>query len=146
MYRVHKLRKRKYGGYADIDHAKNKPTWVGPGTVVAPDGANLWVTVWGELWKVAREQCRPATNLEKHGVELVLRECHQLVEEYKKTSKKAGYKDLTDQPFPEEDQADDQVEGDGQERRVEFDDEVESISYSPSIAPADDHMGDGAAD
>ena len=94
VYRVHRLRKRRGDGPQDVDYAKNKPTWVGPGTVVAVDGANLWVTVWGELWKVAREQCRLATNLEKHGVELVMRECRELVEDYKKTSKRTGYKDL----------------------------------------------------
>lgn len=32
IYRVHKQRKRKVGGVIVADHAKNKPTWVGPGT------------------------------------------------------------------------------------------------------------------
>ena len=132
IYRVHRLRKRKHGANPEIDYAKNKPTWVGPGTVVAPDGANLWITVWGELWKVAREQCRLATNLEKHGIELVMSECKDIVEEYKRTSKKAGYKDITDEPFPPLALEDGEVD-DGCEKKVNIDDEVESIVYSPSV-------------
>ena len=131
VYRVHRQRKRRGDGPQDIDYAKNKPTWVGPGTVVAVDGANLWVTVWGELWKVAREQCRPATNMEKHGVELVMRECIELVEDYKKTSRRTGYKDLCGEPWPEEEEAEDEREGeDERERRVRFDEE--SIEYAPT--------------
>ena len=42
---------------------------------------------WGELWKVAKEQCRLATNMEKSGIELVLSECKDVIEEYKKNSK-----------------------------------------------------------
>ncbi len=131
VYRVHRQRKRRGDGPQDIDYAKNKPTWVGPGTVVAVDGANLWVTVWGELWKVAREQCRPATNMEKHGVELVMRECIELVEDYKKTSRRTGYKDLCGEPWPEEEEAEDEREGeDERERRVRFDEEA--IEYAPT--------------
>ena len=131
IYRVHRQRKRRHGVLPDVDYAKNKPTWVGPGTVVCPDGANLWVTVWGELWKVAKEQCRLATNLEKHGVELVMRECKDLVEEYKKTSKRAGYKDLTDEPFPEDEALEDLTPPKPEEeRRVRFE---EDPGYSPSI-------------
>ena len=142
VYRVHRQRKRKVGGVVDIDHAKNKPTWVGPGTVVAPDGANLWITVWGELWKVAKEQCRLATNMEKHGVELVLRECKDLVEEYKKTSKRAGYKDITNEPFPEDEEGmlEDQPEHQDEDhapRQVRFNDIAEEEGYSPSIAEDD---------
>ena len=137
IYRVHRLRKRKVDGSQDIDYAKNKPTWVGPGTVVAVDGANLWVTVWGELWKVAREQCRMATTSEKQGIELVVRECMDLVEDYKKTSNRTGYKDLTTEPFPEEEN--EEVEGHEvreSERRVQFREDEEQ--YEPSIAPREE--------
>lgn len=34
IYRVHRARKRKHGESSEVDYAKNKPTWVGPGTVV----------------------------------------------------------------------------------------------------------------
>ena len=70
--RVHKERKRRDGGEQSHDQPCNKPRWVGQATVVMVDGANPWVTVWGELWKVAREQCRLATNMEQEGIELVL--------------------------------------------------------------------------
>ena len=137
VYRVHKLRKRKAGGEALVDYARNKPTWVGPGTVVAPDGANLWITVWGELWKVAKEQCRLATNMEKHGVELVLSECKDLVEEYKKTSKRAGFKDLTEEPFPDLALEDEEaMDHETEDRQVRFD-EVPDVSYSPSLLDED---------
>lgn len=55
----------KIGGTEVIETGANKPTWVGPGTVIAPDGANLWVSMLKkELWRVARElQCRPATSI-----------------------------------------------------------------------------------
>jgi hypothetical protein len=36
--------------------------------VMSIDGANLWVIVWGELWKVAQKQCRLVTELEKFGL------------------------------------------------------------------------------
>lgn len=56
--------KRKIGGKEVTETGANKPTWVGPGTVIAPDGANLWVSMLRkELWRVAREQCRPVTSI-----------------------------------------------------------------------------------
>lgn len=64
------------------------------------------MVVAGELWKVAREQCRLANNSEKMGIEYVLQECQELIEEYKKNSHRAGYKDITQEPWPE-----DEVEG-----------------------------------
>ena len=67
VYRVPRQRKRKHS--APIEEHSNKATWVGPGVVIMPDGANLWISMLGEVWKVAREQCRPATDDEKTGVE-----------------------------------------------------------------------------
>lgn len=78
----------------------NRATWVGPGTVVTPDGANLWVSMLGELWRVAREQCRPATTLEQAGVEAVMGECQELVEQFKRNVHRAGYRDITNEDFP----------------------------------------------
>ena len=40
------------------------------------------------------------------GIEYVLQECQELIEEYKKNSHRAGYKDITQEPWPE-----DEVEG-----------------------------------
>lgn len=82
VYRVPKSRKRRVGGEEVVDKMTNKPYWVGPATVIMVDGANLWVTVFGQLWKVSREQCRLATNVEKQGIEVIMRDCRELVEEY----------------------------------------------------------------
>ena len=101
VYRVPRARKRKMGGSEVIETGANKPTWVGPGTVIAPDGANLWVSMLGELWRVAREQCRPATNDEHRGVEMVMRECAELVDQFKRNANRAGYKDITKEGVPE---------------------------------------------
>ena len=137
VYRVHKPRKRRYGGLPERDTARNKPCWVGPGTVVMVDGANLWISVWGELWKAAKEQCRLATTTEKEGIELVVKECQELVDEYKRASKKAGYKDLTDEPIPE---LEDEEEGEPapNARRVRFEDEGEYSPGTPVNSPAGD--------
>eukprot|EP00434_Breviolum_minutum_P024807 symbB.v1.2.021909.t1/scaffold1920.1/size100294/3 len=124
----------------------NKPTWVGPGTVVTVDGANLWITVWGELWKVAREQCRLATNSEKEGIELVLKECAELIDEYKKTSKRAGYKDLTEEPWPDleeedgEEAAEEVVKERGEKRKVRF--QEDDDLYEPTTEEETDDRGD----
>ena len=144
VYRVHRQRKRKDGGPQERDNPRNRPTWVGPGTVVTVDGANLWVTIWGELWKVAREQCKLATNMEKTGIELVLSECKDVIEEYKKNSRKAGYKDLTEEPWPEEIEDEEKEERGDQEafRRVRFagDQQQEDMSYEPSLAETEDEQ------
>ena len=71
VYRVPKSRKRKVGGEEVVDRMTNKPYWTGPGTVVIVDGANLWVAMFGQLWKVARGQCRVATNVEKQGIDVI---------------------------------------------------------------------------
>lgn len=78
VYRVPKVRKRKH--YVADDNPGTKARWVGPGVVITPDGANLWVSMLGELWKVAREQCRPATNDERMGIEAVMTECQEVIE------------------------------------------------------------------
>lgn len=63
------------------DLVAKKLSWVGPGTAIALDGANLWVYMLCELWKAAREQCRSAIHDERAGVEAILRECQDLVQE-----------------------------------------------------------------
>ena len=134
VFRVHRQRKRRDGGQDLADQARNKPTWVGPGTVIMEEGANLWISVWGQLWKAAKEQCRPATSSEKEGVEVIWKECQELVEEYKKSSKKTGYKDLTEEPWPEEEE--DPEESEERPREVRFVPE-EDDGYSPE-SPADE--------
>ena len=104
VYRVPHQRKRKVGGPDYIDRATAKPYWVGPGTVISIEGASLWISVFGELWKAAREQCRLATNVEKQAIEVIMQDCKELVEEYRKRSNRAGYKDLTKEPWPDEEE------------------------------------------
>ena len=58
VYRV-PLRRRGDGA------AANRPQWVGPGTVLMIEGANVWISMRGELWKCAREQVRKATSEEQ---------------------------------------------------------------------------------
>lgn len=119
VYRVERGRKRKATEGAVEESQGPKPRWVGPGSVVAVEGANLFVTMAGELWKVAREQCRHATNSEQQGVELIMQECQELLQEYKRTANRAGYKDFSAGPLPPR-------EGDAEEppreeeRRVRF--------------------------
>eukprot|EP00435_Cladocopium_sp_Y103_P057754 s1878_g20.t1 len=144
VYRIHKPRKRRYGGLPERDTARNKPCWVGPGTVVMVDGANLWISVWGELWKAAKEQCRLATTSEKDGIELIVKECQELIDEYKKASKKAGYKDITDEPYPEIEDAPAEAENPDQPpaRHVRFEDEAEYSPGTPINTPAEDATED----
>ncbi len=117
VYRVPKARRKKVGGSEEFEVASNKAIWVGPGTVITPDGANLWVSMMGQLWKVAREQCRPATNEEKVGIEAVMAQCHDLIEEYKKNPKRAGYKDLTNEKWPDEEDDPEEDEASDEQRR-----------------------------
>ena len=95
VYRVPQVRRQRDGTRQAVEIGSNRPLWVGPGSVIVADGPNLWVSMMGQLWRVAREQCRPATNSERTGVEEIMNQCRELVEEYKQTSHRAGYKDIT---------------------------------------------------
>ena len=137
VFRVPRLKKRKHGGITDDALATTKARWVGPGTVIAPDGANLWVSMMGELWKVAREQCRPATNDEKTGIEAVVQECQELIEEFKRGSHRAGYKDITAEEFPPEGEpagAEENADFENpavRQQRTRFQDHIDMDEYSP---------------
>ena len=105
------------------------------------------MTVWGELWKVAREQCRHATSTEKAGVELVLSEYKELVEEYKRNARMTGFKDLTAEPWPADEEEVDKrkplEEEKPQQRRARFEEqpqvfEDDDLVPSPS-SPMEDH-------
>lgn len=139
VYRVPRGRKKKDGTAQSYEVATGKPTWVGPGTVLLADGPNVWVTMLGELWKVAREQCRQATTDEKHGIEAVLGECKELIEEYKRNPHRAGYKDISSQPWPplEDEERVETPRSPSVKRgydEVQSDVEVVSEGYSPSVA------------
>ena len=136
VYRVPRFRKTKNGSTPD-DIAKNKPTWVGPGTVIAEDGANLWVSMLGELWKVAREQCRPATTGKKTGIEAVLTECQDLIDEFKRNPHRAGYKDFSQEEWPPEEE-DPTSTAPPTTRSVRFEEgEPDTLEYTPSVADED---------
>eukprot|EP00913_Durusdinium_trenchii_P035579 g33295.t1 len=130
VYRVPRQRKRKHS--APIEEHSNKATWVGPGVVIMPDGANLWISMLGEVWKVAREQCRPATDDEKTGIEAVMSECQELIEEFKRAPHRSGYKDYTDDPWPDDEEGQGPDEEPG--RRVRMQPDPEELSYVPSMA------------
>ena len=49
------------------DEDGRRPKWVGPGSVIMTEGANVWLNMRGELWKCAREQLRMATEDESKG-------------------------------------------------------------------------------
>ncbi|CAK9115684.1 unnamed protein product, partial [Durusdinium trenchii] len=113
VYRVPHQRKRRVGGPDFVDRATAKPYWVGPGTVISIEGASLWISMFGELWKTAREQC----------IEVIMQDCKELLEEYRKRSNRAGFKDLTQEPWPEEEEQDGERHGVKRSREAEVDEQ-----------------------
>ena len=150
VYRVPRRKKRRFEvGPESQENTPNKASWIGPGTVIATDGASLWVSMFGELWRVAREQCRLATNVEKQGIEEVMRSCQELVEEFKRSGNRKGYKDIREEEWPGEDEenseeaADPQKEAEDHQvmRRVSFapeEDDGYSPSFGPEVSPLDE--------
>ena len=134
VYRVPRARKRKGGEVERMEVGSNRAVWVGPGTVIVPDGANLWINMLGELWRVAREQCRLATSEEKHGIEQINEECKELIEEYKRNPKKAGYHDITGEEWPPEDDREAVEESQAKRRRLEEGPEAEQFE-EPQVSP-----------
>ena len=148
VYRVSRAKKRKHeGSLPSSERTPNKATWVGPGTLIAVDGASLWVSMFGELWRVAREQCRKATNVEKQGIEEAMRSCQELVEDFKRSSNRKGYKDLRGERRPEDDEGEEEEEdrkkrpreeeveeeqGDIRRQRIEEEEEEVNEDYTPT--------------
>ena len=121
-----------------------KVAWIGPGHVLAMEGSIVWVNMFGELWKAASEQVREATTVENLGVEVVAEDFSEMQERLKRSSRRAGFRDVTadveeldDRDVTadvEEDKERDEVAEEGMIRgqpRVRFDEQ----GYSPSIAP-----------
>lgn len=134
VFRTPKVKKRKHGAPPEEADLSTKARWIGPGIVITPDGANLCVAMLGELWKVAREQCRPDTTDERTGIEVVLNKCRELVEEFRHGSHRAGYKDITQEEFPPEaeDEGEERLRPEDQRRRVGFQLEPrEMADYEP---------------
>lgn len=95
-----------------------KSKWVGPGKVLALEGSVVWINMLGELWRAAIEQVRLATTEEKMGAEVISEECEEMQERLKRSSHRAGYRDIATQPFPgeEEENAEDPVRAEGELR------------------------------
>eukprot|EP00435_Cladocopium_sp_Y103_P043622 s1741_g12.t1 len=113
-----------------------RPTWIGPGHVLAMEGSIVWINMFGELWKAATEQVREATTVEKLGVEVVAEDFSEMQERLKRSSRHAGFRDVT--ADAEELQEENEVDQEGEERgrpRVRFEDEIADEGYSPSFAP-----------
>ena len=114
VYRVPRQRKRRVGGPDAIDRHANKPY-----TGLEPlDGAYLWISMFGELWRAARERNAEglrATSVERQGIEIIMNTCKELVKEYKKTSRRTGFKDIKDEPWPGEGQCPEEQKEDPEE-------------------------------
>ena len=90
-----------------------KATWVGPGYVLATEGSVIWVNMMGELWKAAAEQVRKATTSEKMGVEIANESVPEMQERLKRSSYRAGFRDITKEEFPELEESEEMREGSG---------------------------------
>ena len=118
VYVFRALRRQKALRHGAIAQPRaQRAKWVGPGHVLATEGSVIWINMLGELWRAATEQVRHATSDERLGVEIISEECEEMQERLKRSSHRAGYRDITNEPWPEtaeaiEDQADEvQAEG-----------------------------------
>ena len=130
------------------DGLGRKATWVGPGHVLAVEGSVVWINMFGELWRAASEQVRGATSMEKLGVEIISDEFEEMQERLKRSSHRAGFRDVTREPLPEIADVEvpaieapdlelaDEVDAEGVARglpRARMEAEEEEDDYEPSI-------------
>ena len=95
--------------------------------------------MFGELWRASIEQTREATTVERLGVEVVAEDFSEMQERLRRGSHKAGYRDITSEARPDEEEedtrgAEDEVTREGEERgrpRARFEEEDDEIP-SPS--------------
>ena len=136
VYVFRALRKKKsvHGQQAARGHGMGrKATWVGPGHVLALEGSVVWINMFGELWRASVEQTREATTMEKLGVEMVAEGFQEMQERLKRSSHRAGYRDVT------RDMEEFDVEEEGEQRgqpRVRFalqDDVTTHPAQGPSL-------------
>ena len=121
-----------------------RATRVGPGHVLAMEGSIVGINMFGEFWRAAAEQVRGATNMEQLGAEIINEECEEMQERLKRSSHRAGYRDITGESMPDmEDEvyADDEVAAEGEARghfraRMEAAEVAGAVdeSYSLSVA------------
>ena len=114
VFRQPRERKRKHA-MTEESHEGRKPTWVGPGVVLAVELPSLWVSMKGELWKVSVEQCRRATSEEQMAKELLMGELEALREELGRDTQKRTYKDMTEEQGPVVEDEDERQQGQGLE-------------------------------
>lgn len=74
--------------------------WVGPGSVLAVEGSVIWINMMGELWRAAAEQVRLATMDEAMGAEIVNEHFDEMKERLKRSSERAGFRDVSGGPIP----------------------------------------------
>ena len=101
------------------------------------EGSVVWINMFGELWRAAVEQTREATTVERLGVEVVAEDFSDMQERLKRSSHRAGLRDVT--ADAEELKEEDEVNREGEEcgrPRVRFEEDIED-AYEPSIAPDD---------
>ena len=101
VYRQPRERKRRHMMTPEA-HEGRKPTWVGPGLILAVEKPSVWVSMKGELWKVSFEQCRHATSEEQIAKELLAGELEALREELGRSATKRTFRDMTGEGAPEE--------------------------------------------
>lgn len=144
VYRVLR-RKKTVRGFDEAERGPRvgqKATWVGPGHVLALEGSVVWINMFGELWRASVEQTREATTVEKLGVEVVAEDFSEMQERLRRGSHRAGYRDVTGEARPEEENAEeiedrgrDEVQREGEDRgrpRVRIQEGSER-ARSPSI-------------
>lgn len=103
VYVFRALRKPKsVRGHGYVRGARVTPRarWVGPGSVLAIEGSVVWINMMGELWRAATEQVRLATMDEALGVEIVNEHFEEMKERLKRSSDRAGYRDVSEGPLP----------------------------------------------
>ncbi len=84
------------------ERENNKPKWVGPGSIIMIEGANVWISMRGELWKCAKEQVRRATSEEEQAAEMLKEEFNELKEQLARGSSKRSFQDITGWGVPPE--------------------------------------------
>lgn len=84
------------------ERENNKPKWVGPGSIIMIEGANVWISMRGELWKCAKEQVRRATSEEEQASEMLKEEYAELKEQLARGSSKRSFQDISGWGIPPE--------------------------------------------
>ena len=160
VYVFRSLRKKKAIHQATVRKTlQQKASWVGPGHVLALEGSVVWVNMFGELWRAAVEQVRLATTEERLGIEVVSEEFEEMQERLKRSSHRAGYRDVSEEAWPEVEEEDperqdrrgaeeeeDEVRAEGDARgrpRIRFDEAGAAAAeedYSPGTPVAGDQQ------